>query len=40
MKVYTNCYECRKSCEIDGVNPPCEDGEDCFQDVLEEIEEW
>ena len=35
-----NCKECRKQCEKDGENTPCEDGEDCFQDVFESIEEW
>lgn len=40
MRVYMNCQECRKYCKEDGVNLPCEDGEDCLQGVLEEIEEW
>ncbi len=40
MKIYTNCQECRDSYEREGINPPCEEGEFCLQDVLEEIEEW
>lgn len=35
-----NCEECRKQCKEDGETPPCECGYDCFQDALEDIEEW
>lgn len=32
-----NCEECKRNCKEEGIDPPCDE---CFQDVLEDIEEW
>ncbi len=40
MKIHRNCQECRNAATADNELPPCEQGYECDQNILESIEEY